>query len=709
MANGTFTPLQLNTVAGMMNNTGIKSLPTALTAAIAAYNGQTVISNWLAAVNYYQAQSFRTESTLDQLLSIGSGAIPALGNSIPTVPLGNFPYLRQEYLPGQSDASTLDPYGFADLVQQTGNAYLGIYNDTRDLGRFCQGFTAVQSYINLTNSLINSTNNAATYLGPTFSSMNSLVTNNISDLVNTTAALTPLAVDIANQGQLVSTKRIEFYGTPAGLLAQIAQQGRITADTTPALSAAMLAQGLTKADITNLVTLNLQSLTNRNGLTPNQFDKLQRLAYQALGKVSGSDLQDILDILQVSTPNIGTVADLLNPIIMFPNSYQNLATPTPNGPETVYQNNGSVNMNLVPVIDGALPTPSGCDELAKIIPPDQAVANKALQVSLQQISDLPRSSWPRLAETIRTFVRLPWQADRMWLENDVVAAATSNANSSLVPALAILTPTTVFYRAIQDVPAGINITDTAYWQEIVPGGLNTMVDLADINALTAPVASATTSYIDTNIATGSGENGTITTCDVLGTAIDYNDLATLFGTVSAGIASLQTAGALGTLNTAYTNIAAAANDAAVLAEIANANSAITTLSANPVYAATVSSINTAWVAIATYLNQELTYQVRAGLNYFQLSTGEQTSILAFCQLLAQYGRDATECGPYSFLEDIADTATLAGQAMIGSLREGENQLQLAAASMPGPDIKPNTQPPVPPARVIPVAVTGITP
>lgn len=125
MANGTYTPLQLNTVAGMMNNQGIKSLPTALTTAIAAYNAQTVITNWLAAVNFYQAQSFKTASTLHQLLNIGSTNIPSLGNSIPAEPLGNFPNLYQEYLPTQTDGSTLDPYGFADLVQQTGNAYLG--------------------------------------------------------------------------------------------------------------------------------------------------------------------------------------------------------------------------------------------------------------------------------------------------------------------------------------------------------------------------------------------------------------------------------------------------------------------------------------------------------------------------------------------------------------------------------------------------------
>jgi len=41
--------------------------------------------------------------------------------------------------------------------------------------------------------------------------------------------------------------------------------------------------------------------------------------------------------------------------------------------------------------------PSGCDELGKIIPPDQAVANKALQFELQQVSGITNLTLPQLA------------------------------------------------------------------------------------------------------------------------------------------------------------------------------------------------------------------------------------------------------------------------------------------------------------------------
>lgn len=704
MTNGIYTPLQINTAAGFCANQGIKTLPTALTTAIATFESQTVITNWLTAVNTYQSQSFKTQSTLDLLLSIGAGTIPALGNAIPAPPLANLPNLTQEYLPTQSDASTLDPYGLADLVRQTGNAYLGIYNDTRDLGRFCQGFMAVQGYINATNAFINSAVNAATYLGPTFTNMSDLVSNNISSLVDSQQpnSLPRLAIDIANQGLLVNTSNFDAYGTPAALLAQLSEVTGAVGKTLPTVQNALYAQGLSSNDIANLTNNNVVSLFDPNGLTPNEFDKLQKKAYAALTNIAGSDLQEVLDVLEITTPNVNTMADLLDPTVVFPNSYTALLTPTPDGPRPIYQSNQSVDMNLSDTVGTFLPTPSGCDQLAKIIPPDQAVANKAIQASFQQIADLPQTTWPDLAQSIQSFTRTPWQPDQDYLTNSVVADAAVDPASALTTPLATLSPDTVFYKAIQDVTAGINITDTNYWLPIVADGVNTMSGLDQIEDLTNPVAPATTAIVDSQIATGSGPDGTITTCDVLGTAIDHNNLAAEFAAATVAIQSLQSAGALATLNTAYVLLNAAGTEANVLTQIANANNAIAVLSVNPSYTATVAALNTAWVNIATYLNQEKTYQVRAGVNYFELLPNEQNSILSFSQQLSQYGQQPQVCGAYDFLQTIADTTSLAGQAMVGSLREGENQMILSATRLTGPDIKPSSDPALIPQRSVPV-------
>jgi len=139
---------------------------------------------------------------------------------------------------------------------------------------------------------------------------------------------------------------------------------------------------------------------------------------------------------------------------------------------------------------------------------------------------------------------------------------------------------------------------------------------------------------------------------------------------------------LAALNTAYTNILSAANDAAVITQITNANAAIAALSASPY----VTTLNTAWTYMSNYLNLELGYQVKAGIDYFLLQPGEQTSVYAFVQSLSQYGRQCESCGP------------------VGSLREGENQMQLVKSSLANPEITlpPSTPPLDPECAVTPV-------
>lgn len=69
--------------------------------------------------------------------------------------------------------------------------------------------------------------------------------------------------------------------------------------------------------------------------------------YEAMTQVTGEPLAQILQVLNVTTPNITTMADLLNPYKLFPNSFQTLTVPTMNGPRAIYVNSsGSVNTKL---------------------------------------------------------------------------------------------------------------------------------------------------------------------------------------------------------------------------------------------------------------------------------------------------------------------------------------------------------------------------
>lgn len=652
------SPLQLTAAVSLLQNQGLKPFPAALATAIQSFNATTVISNFLAAVSFYKAQSFATQSTLTSLLSIGATVCPALGNSIPETPVGSYPYLDSEYLIdylGTVDGSTIDPSGFSNLIEQTCAAYLG----NGDAGQFSQGFTAVQGYIAITNQYINSSVRANQYLGPLFTNMDDLVTGNIASM---TTDLEKFGVDLAKQGNLWNMSKLDLYGTPAGLLQQISALAGIRGRTVPDLQDAMISMGLTAGNIADLVNDNRVGLNNPTGLTQNEFDKLQLLAYNAITMISGDALAQILDILGVTTTGVDSLDDLLNPVIMFPLSYTSLQTPSPDGAVPIFNSTGAVNSNITPIVNSYLPTASGCDELGKIIPPSQATANKAIQVSLQQINNIPTTTLPRLADAVLGNVDNPWDVAQPYLANAVVS------NGDPVPS---------YYRATDDVPVGVDINNTAYWTPTTLGGLSTMAGLPLIQAQTTTVDTSVTNYISTTMATGTGPNGTITTYDVLGLALDSNNFAAQLATATAAINTMQGAGSLATLNTAYVNILSAVNDAGVITQIGNANAAIAALTANP----NVTTLNTAWTYMANLMNLSAKYTTEAGIDYFLLQPGDKNSVYALVQNLPYYGLLTANGDAAEFLENLADTTTLGGQAIVGVMREGRNNARLSAAGM----------------------------
>ena len=662
------TPLQLTAAASMLNNTGLKGFPTVLQTAIATFNATTVIANFIAAVNFYKAQTFATSSTLTSLLSIGSTVCPALGNSIPASPVGTYTYLNSEYLInylGAVDGSTIDPSGFSNLIEQTCAAYLG----NGDYGRFSQGFVAVQGYIASTNQYINSAVNANQFLGPTFTNMDSLTTAGVSGV---NSDLEKFGVDLAKQGSLVNLQKLDLYGTPAGLVQQISRLSGVSRlRTVPALQSVMNAIGLTDNDIENIVTDNRVGLNRPDGLSQNDFDRIQKTAYSALSVVTGDDLAQILSILDVTTPNITNLAQLLDPVKVFPLSYPTMLTTTPTGAVPIFGIGGSVNSSITPIVNSYLPTASGCDELGKIIPPADAVANKAIEVALKQINNIVTTTLPELAEAILGTVDRDWDPEQEYLANDVV-----KVDSAAAPA---------FYRAKSPgctpgtftVPPGVDITDTNYWAETTLGGLSTMKDLPLIQAQTTPVPTDVAQFFATEVATGTGPCGVLTTYDVLGLALDSNNFATRLNTATTAINALQAAGSLATLNTAYTNMLLAANDAAMITLIGNANTAIAALSASPY----VTTLNTAWTYMANLMNLSAKYTSQAGVDYFLLQSGDTSSTKSFVQNLSYYGQLTAEGDAAKFLENLADTATLGGQAIIGTMREGRNQTRLNVSGL----------------------------
>ena len=656
MAQGILTPLQLTAASALLANTGINPLPTALTTAVASFNAGSPIPNFLTAVANYTAASFANATTLTSLLTIGNTTIPALGDSIPAA------------FTNLTPVSTV-PAGFAGLIQQTGNNYLG----NGDVGRFSQGFMAVQGYINSTNQFINSAVNAQTYLGPTFTNMDALTTNSISDV---NPDFENFAIDLTNQGNLTNLNDLRLYGTPAGLLRQLAAEGNMVGGVFSPVQTQLLAAGLTAKEIQTL-------LAGPDTVSENEYLRLQRLAYQGIANVTGTELQQVLSILAITTPNINSMADLLDQTVLFPNSYTTLQTPSPEGPVLVYGSDGSVNMNLADNVSAYLASPNGCEDLGKVIPPGQAVSNKAVQVAFEQIINITNTTLPALAATINTAPRTPWNINTSYLADNLVADAPA------VNGLAQLSPDTVFYRAQQDVPAGTSINNTDYWSPTTAGcGLNTMSGLPLIQAQTSAIDPSVASYFSSNVATGAGPNGTITTCNVIGTAIDSGNIAAQLAIATSAMANIRTLVANATanvtnINSAYAAIAVATSGTDVVANIAKANGNIANIyaNANVQVVSNVTILNNAWSAIANVLSTEKTYQTYAGIDYTNLQSGEKVSTMSFVQQLPIYGTQTSSCGPAYFLGQVANTSVLGGQAVVGAMREGKNNQCMGEARL----------------------------
>jgi hypothetical protein len=362
MATGDLTPLQLTAGAGLLQNQGLQ-VNTSFAAAVQEYESIPFISDFLATLNLSQAANL-SPATITQLQTLGNVVCPALADSVPAGFVG-------ATLPLSND-------GFLSTVQSNGANYVS------DVSKFTQAFAAAEGYMGLANEFIVSACSANNYLGPTFTTLNNMIT---ADLTKVTDQLQTFGEDLQQLGTLIDLANLPNLGEPAALLQQLVSQGKALL---PCVTAALQVVGLSDRDIIDLTTDNRQSLFNPNGLTENQFGKLQQRVYQGMTLVSGDCLSDVLEILDVTVPGIDDMADLLDPQKILPNSYPSLLF----NDQPIYIN-GSVNSSLAPILNAT--TPTGCDELGKIIPPAQAVANKALQFGLQQVSGIQNLTLPELA------------------------------------------------------------------------------------------------------------------------------------------------------------------------------------------------------------------------------------------------------------------------------------------------------------------------
>ena len=252
--------------------------------------------------------------------------------------------------------------------------------------------------------------------------------------------------------------------------------------------------------------------------------------------------------------------------------------------------------------------------------------------------------------------------------------------------------------------------------------LGTLKGLDLINGPSStPVPAAVPTYYLTQLAKGSGPNGTFLTTDFFGSAagIPYNDYLT---TVTSTISTQFTSGNLGALNTIYSQMVQVVTsgfgvpptitipsgpaagvyltyNAALAALITAADAAVGT-AISAMGANTTATLNTAWTAMTTHSANEDTFQALASIDYATLTAGAQLPITAFIPALAGYGQETQTGMAAQFLESIANTANQYGQAMVGALREGRNTAGINAVNLKIDNAVPSLPNAVPPQATL---------
>jgi hypothetical protein len=299
------TPLQLDAAAGLLQNQGL-AINANLLAAIASYESTPLLAPLLSTIAT-GSSGILSSGTILSLETLAANSCPALSDSTPVAYSNN---LGVKMTQAVINEATVDICG-------------------TNTSKLTQAVNQASAYADQSSIFINSAKNSQTYLGNTFTTMNNMITGGVTTV---NLATTAFGQDLINLGQLINLNNLNNLGSPLALVQQIYS---ITG-TIPVVSIYFVAIGIPTETVLNITDP-----------TVTVTDAMQNLMYQAMTQITGTNLAQILSVLKVTTVGITTMADLLNPVKLFPNSFQSLTVPTKWGARAIYTNSsGSVNTAL---------------------------------------------------------------------------------------------------------------------------------------------------------------------------------------------------------------------------------------------------------------------------------------------------------------------------------------------------------------------------
>lgn len=293
------------------------------------YNGNWIVSEILGSKKFrIYSTAFYGNAVTPGFFLIDS-QVPGLGNAKPGVytwELLNGPYGTGKFNLGDTQGWGGNTY--QDVNPATQWAYIRLlalqawmefnYNSTLEQGTienprgyrdFLQSFQNAAGFISYSNDAILAIDNSKDFLDGTFSNMNDLITG---DITNVTLSLKDWGQDLIRLGKALDLTLIEYFGLPSALLKTLAKYNAITKN----LSLAIIAAGIPTNELGNI-------LGNISQPTIEQERKL----YASFVLTVGDTLKEILISLNCKTEGLESLADLLDPKKLFPNSYKSLTVP----------------------------------------------------------------------------------------------------------------------------------------------------------------------------------------------------------------------------------------------------------------------------------------------------------------------------------------------------------------------------------------------
>lgn len=543
-----------------------------------------------------------------------------------------------------------------------------IIGDAKKLGSI---FSAAESFASSANSLIGAAANSAEYLNKTFTSMENVITGGVDGV---SKWFDGFGGDISKLGNTISWENLSNLGSPGQLLANLENSGtlgplynKIGDIVVDPRTAQQLGVNLSSV-LTGQGQLRLKDL----GIDINQIARqgadlppgIQKEIYNTFDRLNPTELSQVKGILRNTQGAVTKGSDLLNPQKLFGSSFTTLTTPLRTGSvgfRAIYENeSGSINPELNDL----------GQDLKGIIPDDLAVANAALNRSLQQIKGISNTTTETLAASIsrlETLKDLPDIADQQQYVTEPVIEYWQN-----------------YYG--QD-----------YGLQLATGNNNTLT-VSDVIGFAAGYNSGLPLTENTQL---------LTTLNDAGAFTDFTQTQGIYETIQTFCTGIWTAEDPMMPGDWYTTIPVGWAAAGIYGPFATAEEAFEDAWLNgiiPVVAVASVDVYDLNPEAQTAYDNEVTWQTQYGreylnrqkadLNVTEINPSDQ-SALSLAQSLPNLGVRTEFAGPAMWFERVSNATSVGGQGIVAAMREGRNILALNEAGIVQDASVPSETPPYP--------------